>query len=256
MEINPSLFLVRDFKLIVLNEVIRSLTQIKFYRKNSLKVYNLLMKTKGFTLIETLLVTMLIGVLATVAITTYINSTATFQFLSSYQQVTSALRTARSNALSNEQQGGLSPKRYGVCISATGYATFAETGQKDFKIDFLGTNAADIALLAGCNNAGVYSANASGAQDSLLRDKTATISTQGYAIAVTDPSGVNTATSLPLLIFYENGTGNLIAYDSTGKQISKATIPYLGIKFSKAGGLTRYIRVYQVSGLAEESTTL
>ncbi|MCX6734447.1 MAG: prepilin-type N-terminal cleavage/methylation domain-containing protein [Candidatus Peregrinibacteria bacterium] len=222
------------------------------------------MKTKGFTLIETLLVVFLIGVMATVAIQSYVGSTKTFKFLSSYQQVTSALRTARSNALSNELQSGVSVKRYGVCIGANGILTFADTGSKDFKADF--TSQANINYMGGSGYGCSFTTNANGlAEDVILQDKSFNISNSGYLAYTLDPTivGNNNIITGPVVIFYDSGTGNLTAKDGSGNTISKSTIPYLSIQFCQnagggtclATGQTRYIKVYQVSGLAEESTT-
>lgn len=218
------------------------------------------MKTKGFTLIETLLVVFLIGVMATIAIQSYVNSTKTFKFLSSYQQVTSALRTARSNALSNELQNGVSVKRYGVCIGTGGVLSFADTGSKDFKADF--TSQANTNYLGtsgfGCSAV----ANQSGPEDIILKDKSFNISNSGYIEYTLDPTiaGNNNMITSPVVIFYDSGTGNLTAKDGSGNTVSKATVPYLSIEFCQnasclTSSLIRYIKVYQVSGLAEESTT-
>lgn len=201
------------------------------------------MKTKGFTLVEILLVIFLIGTMATVAISSYINSTTNFKFLSSYQQVTSALRVARSNALSNELQSGVSTKRYGVCISSTNVITFADTGDKEFKFDLKDSNKA-----VGCNDTDIFATSITN-EDVKLQDKTFDLGVQGYVV---DVIGME----LPVLIFYDNGTGNLKAINGKNETIDKAVNPYLNISVAqKVGTLTRYIKVYQVSGLAEESTT-
>lgn len=201
------------------------------------------MKTKGFTLVEILLVILLIGTMATIAVNSYINSTSNFKFLSSYQQVTSALRVARSNALSNELQNGVSTKRYGVCISSTNVTTFADTGDKEFKFDLK-----DKTKAVGCDDADVFATSTTN-EDVKLLDKTFDLGVQEYVI---DVIGME----LPVLIFYDNGTGNLRAINGKNQIIDKAVSPYLNISVAqKVGSLIRYIKVYQVSGLAEESTT-
>lgn len=209
-----------------------------FSRKNKSK------KPQGFTLIEVLLVVFLIGVLATAAITSYVNSTTTFKFLSSYQQVTSALRTARSNALSNEQQGGVMPKRYGVCVSSTDVTTFADTGDKEFKYDLK-----DPGKAGGCNNSDIF-AKSSTNEDTKSQDKSFDFASQGYVLAVDKMD-------LPVLIFYESGTGNLTAINGKNVKIDKIANKYLNVSVAqKDGDLKKYIRVYQISGLVEESNTL
>jgi prepilin-type N-terminal cleavage/methylation domain-containing protein len=216
------------------------------------------MKTRGFTLIEILLVVFLIALMAITAITSYMNSTTTFKFLSSYQQVVSALRTARSYALSNKQVGDVMPKRYGVCIGNDGYIAFADSGQVGYKLDLLNPNAADKILASACyNNFSVYSADVSGDQDTLLRDKASNIDTQGYIMIFTGPADFSYGLAIPpIIVFYESGSGNLTVIDGNGVKIPKATVPYIKIKFQQtSGSLARYIRIYQVSGLVEESTT-
>jgi prepilin-type N-terminal cleavage/methylation domain-containing protein len=224
------------------------LADFKFYRKNPLKVYNLRMKTKGFTLVEILLVIFLIGILATAAITTYINSTTTFKFLANYQQVTSALRTARSNAMSNKQIGGVMPNRYGVCISATNVTTFADTGDKEFKFDLKVQD-------AGCFSNDIFATSGTN-EDTKIQDKSFDLKTQGYAMKIIEAAGIKEI-NLPVLIFYESGSGNLTAIDGKNAKIDKALNKYFSVSVEQiAGSLpARYIRVYQVSGLAEESTT-
>lgn len=222
------------------------------------------MKTKGFTLIETLLVVFLIAMLATVAISSYINSTSNFKFLAAYQQVTSALRTARSDALSNKQQNGISPKGYGLCIGTNGVITFADTGSKNLKFDV--TTAANVNFMVAIAVTCPYTTNANGLpEDTILQDKSFNISKSGYVQYSLDPKAVlpNNIISGPVVLFYESGTGNFSAYDGSGNQISKSTTPYFSIEFCQnvggtcvANGLLRYIHVYQVSGLAEEATTL
>lgn len=206
------------------------------------------MKTKGFTLVEILLVIFLIGILATAAITTYINSTTTFKFLANYQQVTSALRTARSNAMSNKQIGGVMPNRYGVCISATNVTTFADTGDKEFKFDLKVQD-------AGCFSNDIF-ANSGTNEDTKIQDKSFDLKTQGYAMKIIEAAGIKEI-NLPVLIFYESGSGKLTAIDGKNAKIDKALNKYFSVSVSQiAGSLpARYIRIYQVSGLAEESTT-
>lgn len=201
-------------------------------------------KPQGFTLIEVLLVVFLIGILATAAITSYVNSTTTFKFLSSYQQVTSALRTARSNALSNEQQGGVMPKRYGVCISKKDVTTFADTGDKEFKYDLL-----DPSKAGGCRNNDIFAQSITN-EDTKSQDKSFDFASQGYELGVVD-------IELPVLIFYESGTGNLTAINGKNVKIDKTVNKYLNVSVAqKDGDLKKYIRIYQISGLVEESPTL
>lgn len=208
------------------------------------------MKTKGFTLVEILLVIFLIGILATAAITTYINSTTTFKFLANYQQVTSALRTARSNAMSNKQQNGVSPNRYGVCISATNVTTFADTGDKEFKFDLK-----DKSKAVGCDNTDIFATSDTN-EDTKIQDKSFDLKTQGYVMKIIEAAGIKEI-NLPVLIFYESGSGKLTAIDGKNAKIDKALNKYFSVSVSQiAGSLpARYIRIYQVSGLAEESTT-
>lgn len=83
---------------------------------------------KGFTLVEVLLLVFMIGLLGTIAISSYMSSTATFKFLSDYRQLRSPLDAARSYAITNRTVNGEVPDRYGVCVSANSVVLFADVG--------------------------------------------------------------------------------------------------------------------------------
>lgn len=219
-------------------------------------------KTKGFTLIETLLVVFLIAMLATVALSSYTNSTGTFNFLSAVQDVMSTLQTARADAINNRQQsvGGIAktPARYGVCIGSDVALTFADLGNKSSKFD---PSSKDIssAGIAKCLIDGDTSP-ADGADgvtfDPILADKNFKISSQ-YKIVAYKSDGISVL-DLPIFVYYEAGTGNLSAFNNKNVLIKKSEKDqkFIILEISEGTKLTKYLRISQVSGLPEEVSGL
>ena len=211
---------------------------------------------KGFTLIELLLVIFLIAVLTTVAISSYMNSTDTFKFLSGYKQVMSAVRTARSYSITNKQkQDNTTPKYYGVCIASNRAIVFADSGDKELKMD---VNPNDLANIGSCNPAacpdglcGAALLPAAGAKyDSILSEKNFNFSGGNYKMEATNST--SSVIPIPLFLFYETGKGNLIIYDFSGAIINKTDNKFISIKFHETNGdAKKFIKISQVSGLAE-----
>jgi prepilin-type N-terminal cleavage/methylation domain-containing protein len=65
-----------------------------------------LMKKRGFTLIEILLVVFIMAMLAIVAMTSIIRAQKTFTFLNTYQEIKATLRIPRSYAATSRRVGG------------------------------------------------------------------------------------------------------------------------------------------------------
>lgn len=204
-------------------------------------------KTQGFTLIETLLVVLLIAMLATAAIQSYFNSTETFKFLSAYQQLTSALNTARSNAISSRQQGDQVPKRYGVCISGTSVISFADTGDKELMLDLK-----DDTKFAECGPTIFSKDTAQNAnEDVIIADKTFKFS--GYSMNINDTTKTDDSIK-PIIVFYEKGSGNVTIIDKSNTVIKKSENKFVSIEFTNSK-TSKFVNIYQVSGLVEESAT-
>ncbi|MDA1060656.1 MAG: type II secretion system protein, partial [bacterium] len=90
---------------------------------------------KGFTLVEILIVIMIFGIMASMAVSTYMNATGSFTFLSGYKTIMSSVRTARSYAITNREEGGELPERYGVFFEANKVTLFADLGETPFVFD-------------------------------------------------------------------------------------------------------------------------
>lgn len=189
---------------------------------------------KGFTLIEILIVVMIFAVIATLALSTYVKSTGTFDFLSNYKNVLSSLRTARVYALTNREAGGTIPNRYGVQITETGVIVFAETGPTAFTYE---PQAPDLA---------------EGAYDELV--KNFDLAAANYRIEAFDSNfpAPGSNLTLPLLIFYEIGSGELTVFQNPD-EVPKNEHKYIVIKvYDNNSDLERHIRLFLVSGLPEE----
>lgn len=88
-----------------------------------------------------------IAILGTIAVSSYINSTTTFKFLSGYKQMRSSLDIARSYAITNRMTGEEVPDRYGVCVSADSVVLFADVGELPMLFDY---DSAEHEDLGGC----------------------------------------------------------------------------------------------------------
>lgn len=175
---------------------------------------------KGFTLIEVLLIIFLVGLLGVAAVSAYIGSTKTFNFLSNYKNVMSSIRTARSYAITNKD--GDTVDRYGVKIEEQTVTLFADVGETFFKLD---------------------------GEDKEIRK----YNFEGtYVIKATQEE-----IDLPVYLFYETGSGELYSYHNDVIFLPKTVTKHIDLKFSDPDeDLERYIVIFQVSGLAEEFVNL
>lgn len=178
--------------------------------------------TKGFTMIELLLVILLIGMLAAASFSAYNGSVATFRFLSNYKSVMGIVRDARSYAIANRNSETVD--RYGVRIEENKVILFEDT-----------------------INPYEYNADSDKIVDEF--DFVAPFALSNVSKSEVPP--------LPATIFYDMGSGDFTAKYGVkdASTFSKKDYPYLNFKFTD-GKLSRYIVVFQVSGLAEEFTKL
>lgn len=191
----------------------------------------------GFTLIELLIVIFLVAVLTTTAIRSYVNSTDTFKFLSSYKQVMASIKSTRSYAITNEETNGKIPKRYGVKIEAQKVTVFADDGTNSFVFD------------AGQGTPVIGA-------DTIITPKTYDFADAPYTIEAFDSNKGTLA--LPIVLFYETGKADLTTKYNTlapggNLTLEKSDHKFLYLKFSEtAGELLKYIVIFQISGLPEE----
>lgn len=216
-------------------------------------------KTYGFTLVEMLLVVFLIAVLATTAITSYMNSTDTFRFLQGYKQVMSTLRTARSYAVTNKWRGDDAPKHYGVCLSQDWAIVFADISKKEmiFEIDPIVFNKlSENGKIKVCGFGAVVEQPGK-KYDEILLEKNFRFDDKGYLLKALDAKPAPAEITMPLWLFYASGSGDLTILDGGGVKIEKDVNKYINLEFSeKDGDAKKYIRLLQISGLAEEMDKL
>lgn len=190
----------------------------------------------GFTLVEILMVVFLVGILATTAITSYVNTTDTFTYLSNYKSVMSAIQTARSYALTNKfsntaaSNNTTAQDRYGVHLTANSAVAFADNGTIPFEFDVSDTKMKEYNF----SDISIYIQNS-------------------------QPSPMEI--SLPVDIFYESVSGEvaILKTTTTGVReiVPKNQDKFITIKISEIGGdLIKYIVLFQVSGLPEEYNDL
>ena len=193
----------------------------------------------GFTLAELLIVILLIGILATAAMTSYMNSTKTFEFISASKNVSASIKTAYSYALAKKTVNDATPDRYGVLIESNKITVFADTGKTEFVFD--PENGSD-------EN-----------KDTVIKEYD--FSSTDYTMSVF--GSIDTAALiLPVTLFYETDSGTLTIKEDTGTDtnktnalISKKDYKFIVIKFADNVSLKKYVYIIQVSGLPEESDT-
>ncbi len=193
---------------------------------------------KGFTLVELLIVIFLVSVLAVVALSTYTNSTGTFNFLASYKNVMSVIKNARSFAITSKQTDGIVPDNFGVNVTAKKIILFADVGAKPFLFE---------------PPAGV----AGVAYDKIIT--TYDFANTDYQIKVLDSTKV-AELAMPVVLYYNKSNANLNVRQkgsTTNDIVPKTTNKFIVLEFSKINTTTKkYIVIFQVSGLPEDYKNL
>ncbi|PJC39194.1 hypothetical protein CO044_01020 [Candidatus Peregrinibacteria bacterium CG_4_9_14_0_2_um_filter_38_9] len=194
-------------------------------------------KALGFTLIEILLVIALLGILSVAALSSYMQATRTFAFVSAYKGVISILREPRAYAVAGQTVNGVPVQRFGVKIlpeEGNDFTVFADNGTIPFKLD---------------NGDTVYTKKDI---DALSGDpsKPYVLKKDGTVPAMSDENIL-----FPIYLFYETGTGNLAVYakkNSALTLISAVDMRYLAFNFLQdKTDFLKYITVFQTSGIAE-----
>lgn len=202
-----------------------------------------LARRRGFTLVEIVLVLAVLGLLGTIALTTFFDSTKSFTFFANFKNMMSTMRQARSFAMTNTSTGGIVPDRYGV---------FFEEDDKLYKI-FLFADTEEPPY--------VYKS-----PDILIQNKNYTIPKDKFRMEIsakTEFSNDPTLLKMPFTMYYEIGTGDFTGFYSTSQnpnateKIPKRSDNFISIKLTDTnGGIVRYLLVNQVSGLTEEYLSL
>lgn len=171
-------------------------------------------KKKGFTLIEILLVFALIAILGTAAVSNFLSSTRTFNFLGKYEEVVAAIRNVRTFAVANKQmEAGMI--RYGIEINKKKITVFSDANtyyEKDEK-------------------------------DTVFLNESIDFTNTDYEIEVKNLA------SLPVYVFYENGTGDVEIFHK-GVELTKDTTKCIYLRFYNASN-ERFIDINNISGLTE-----
>lgn len=172
-------------------------------------------KKKGFTLIEILLVFALIAILGTAAVSNYLSTTRTFNFLNKYKEVVAAVRNVRTFAVANKQlETGMT--RYGIEINETAITVFSDAKTPYFK---------DLT-------------------DTVFLNESINLAGTDYKIDVR-----NELKPFPVSVFYENGTGNVKIFHK-GVELKKDTTKCIYLRLYN-GSSERFIDINNISGLIE-----
>lgn len=218
--------------------------------------YNRHMNRKGFTLIEILLVVLFVAVLGTVAVSTYMNSTKNFTFLSGFKNVMSVVRTARSYAITNNDIGGVKPPRYGVYLNSKCVLLFADWGDDAFKLE----------LPSGDSGCATPTSSTPTKYDEIVKQFSLAdspfeldfLNSQASPVTVSArvpvPPTTGTSFTPPLQLFYDITSGKVTLMDSNGDVIDKREEKYVAIRLHEGttNGTQKFIVLFQISGLPEQ----
>ncbi|MFC1615931.1 prepilin-type N-terminal cleavage/methylation domain-containing protein [Patescibacteria group bacterium] len=187
----------------------------------------------GFTLIEVIIITLILGILGVAALTNYITTTRTFNFLAAEKSIASALRVARAYSATNKavkiDGEQFVPDRYGILIEQKGITTFADVGATPFYFD------------------------ASAPSDYILINKSFDFTDTSYEIVFWDSAQL--AITLPALIFFEKESSEMTVFGDVKNNhdlISKMDHKHITLRFEDIDrDIIRYIVIFQLSGLSE-----
>lgn len=189
-------------------------------------------KNSGFTLVEILIAVMILSLLSISAYSMFVQSTGNFKFIAQFKNAVSAIKTARSFALTSKDVKSVVPERYGVRVETGCIAAFADNGGTSSNFD--SNCLSNIAPAGG---------------DTIIQNFPQT----AFQMEVLDGTNAHEALDMPVEIYYENKTGEVTVIDDNGLTIDKSDIKYIAIHFSEIDGtLQKYIVIFQVSGLPEE----
>lgn len=188
-------------------------------------------KKNGFTLVEILIVIGLVGILGTVAVSSYLGSTRTFSFLAEYKELISQVRQVRAYAVTNKRvavtyphdnsKDTVTPERYGLKLDEKEIIFFADDGPVPFSFDEKNPQ------------------NLSQKTDGIV--KTMSLVGSDYQLVFG---------TKPVYLYYERGSGEVTVYENT-TLASVEDKPSITFKFNNNDDLEKHITIFQVSGLVE-----
>lgn len=193
---------------------------------------------KGFTLVELLLVVFMIGILGTLAISSYISTVGGFGFISKQKEITAAIRDARNLAVTDKDMSEtcgngegakvVTAERYGASIQDDGIVFFADVSPDNtFSL---------------------------GSCDMIMKE--IDLSGTDYELSVVTQAGAQ-ALEFPVSILYERGSGDFSVREESSDAgantlISKEQHNYIAIKLENTEeDQQAYVLIFQVSGLPE-----
>jgi len=143
----------------------------------------------------------------------------------------SSVRTARSYAITNRQEGDEVPERYGVRFEENRVILFADLGEIPFFFDPPSDDDPDTVI------------------------KEYDFSEDDFVIEAKDSN--DTVLDFPIAIFYDRGSGELTVFQNGSDLVEKDDHKFVVFKFSQASGeMEKYIVLFQISGLPEEYDNL
>ncbi len=200
--------------------------------------------TKGFTLVELLIVVLILGLLGTMAISNYIGTAGTFGFIAKQKEIASLIRKARTLAVTDKDMGyvcgnggnavAVTAQRYGVKIEAHEITLFADVSPfNDFRL-------------------GVCE------EMSDMKMKILTLSND-YELSVMPGADLDEL-ELPVTLLYERGSADFsVREDGNGANslVSKEAYKYVSVKLENTdNNQESFILIFQVSGLPESLNNL
>lgn len=193
----------------------------------------------GFTLVEVLVLVFVISLLSITALTNFLNSNLTLDFLANFKEFRTQIRAPRSYAINNQTLNESIPPGYGVYISEPDtegeqeVIVFADNGELQ----------------------GFYDDENADFPDTIMTDGEIKIDNARYSVSALASSGELT---LPLTLIYENGSAMMDTYENGGVFVPKDTDKFVALKFQSERDISlyKYLVIFQVAGLAEEANKL
>ncbi len=197
-------------------------------------------KTKGFTLLELLLVIAVMALLSITALSSLMSSQNQFRFKSVVNESENILRTIRNYALSNKPAPTEAAQQYGAVIDAS---------------------EGSITIFGDTNGNGAYDPPTNPqteGKDHLFKTYTIPANSGTYELynGDTQVSSTDPETPVTLTIFYQPTTANFSIFETGGESVFNER--YVALKIIDAADTSRfnYIVLFKESGNPEVLNTL